>query len=336
MVENVHITNFKSIKDVHLNDCRRINLFIGKPNVGKSNILEALSLFSLPYLQYAKEKHIRQFIRVESDSELFFDGDMDKSIEVETNGSTSSINVAKILVDDNKLLVDLTFKQDGESERVLRLPFNNLILSTKKISENYGLNPFKSYFYTMTSEKRVSPEHFLSPPSGSNLMDIVSHSPRLKQELANKFDEYGLKYFFDTNSREIRAFKEKGQGEIFSIPFYSMADSLQRLIFYKTAIESNQNSILIFEEPEAHAYPPYISNVVQEIIYSKNNQFFITTHSPYVVSELLESAEKELAIYLVDYKDGQTVVKRLDDEELQEIYEYGVDLFFNTETFLQS
>ncbi|KAA6335511.1 DNA replication and repair protein RecF, partial [termite gut metagenome] len=72
MIKDVHITNFKSIKDIYLNDCRRINLFIGKPNVGKSNILEALSLFSLPYLQYAKKKHIRQFIRVENDSELFF------------------------------------------------------------------------------------------------------------------------------------------------------------------------------------------------------------------------------------------------------------------------
>ena len=49
-ISHVHINNFKSIKDVTLNDCRRINLFIGKPNVGKSNLLEAMSLFCLPYL----------------------------------------------------------------------------------------------------------------------------------------------------------------------------------------------------------------------------------------------------------------------------------------------
>ena len=35
----VDIKNFKSIKDLHL-DCKRVNVFIGKPNVGKSNILE--------------------------------------------------------------------------------------------------------------------------------------------------------------------------------------------------------------------------------------------------------------------------------------------------------
>ncbi|HEX9956575.1 MAG TPA: AAA family ATPase, partial [Fibrella sp.] len=39
----VEIKNFKSIKDLRL-DCKRVNIFIGKPNVGKSNILEALGL----------------------------------------------------------------------------------------------------------------------------------------------------------------------------------------------------------------------------------------------------------------------------------------------------
>ncbi|KAA6341939.1 hypothetical protein EZS27_010295 [termite gut metagenome] len=250
---------------------------------------------------------------------------------------TYTTNYAEILTSYNQLFIDLAFGQGNEG-KMARLPFTNLILSTKEIAGGYEQNPFKSYLYTTASEKIVSPKHFLLPPNGSNLMDIVSHLPRLKQELANKFGEYGLKFFFDAHSREIRAFKEKGQGEIFSIPFYSLADSLQRLIFYKAAIESNQDSILIFEEPEAHAYPPYISNIMQDIIGSTSNQFFITTHSPYVVNDVLEleSVRKELAIYLVDYKDGQTVVKRLDDEELQDVYEYGVDLFFNTEAFLQS
>lgn len=70
-ISHVHINNFKSIKNVVLNDCRRINLFIGKPNVGKSNLLEAMSLFCLPYLKFAKKRSILQFIRVESDAELF-------------------------------------------------------------------------------------------------------------------------------------------------------------------------------------------------------------------------------------------------------------------------
>ena len=110
--------------------------------------------------------------------------------------------------------------------------------------------------------------------------------PKLKEELRTIFNDYGLKYVFDTNSQEIKVMKEKKPGEIFLIPFHSIADTLQRMIFYKAAIESNSESALVFEKPEAHSYPPFISKVTQDIIQSDRNQFFITTHSPYVVTNM--------------------------------------------------
>ncbi len=45
MISNLTIRNFKSIKELSLS-CRKLNIFIGEPNTGKSNILEALSLRS--------------------------------------------------------------------------------------------------------------------------------------------------------------------------------------------------------------------------------------------------------------------------------------------------
>ena len=163
-------------------------------------------------------------------------------------------------------------------------------------------------------------------------MNIVSMMPKLKEELRTIFNDYGLKYVFDTNSQEIKVMKEKKPGEIFLIPFHSIADTLQRMIFYKAAIESNSESALVFEEPEVHSYPPFISKVTQDIIQSDRNQFFITTHSPYVVNDFLELPSDQLAIYLVDFRNGETFVKRASDTEVQEMYEYGIDLFFNTET----
>ncbi|MCS6962894.1 AAA family ATPase [Thermoflexus sp.] len=47
-ISYLEIRNFKSIKELRI-DCRRVNLFIGPPNTGKSNLLEALGGFSLPY-----------------------------------------------------------------------------------------------------------------------------------------------------------------------------------------------------------------------------------------------------------------------------------------------
>jgi AAA15 family ATPase/GTPase len=79
---SISIRNFKSIRHIILEDCRKINLLIGKPNVGKSNILEALTTFSLPYAKYVNNKGLQQFIRVESETELFFNGFMGNDIEI--------------------------------------------------------------------------------------------------------------------------------------------------------------------------------------------------------------------------------------------------------------
>lgn len=85
IIKNIHIENFKSAKNVELTDCKRINLLIGKPNVGKSNLLEALSLFCLPFLKYLKKKDLQQFIRVENISELFCNGNIENEIKIQAD-----------------------------------------------------------------------------------------------------------------------------------------------------------------------------------------------------------------------------------------------------------
>jgi AAA15 family ATPase/GTPase len=44
-IKDFQIKNFKSIKDVKLS-CKKINLFIGEPYSGKSNLLEVFALLS--------------------------------------------------------------------------------------------------------------------------------------------------------------------------------------------------------------------------------------------------------------------------------------------------
>ena len=85
-IQNIQIKNFKSAKNVRFEDCKRINLLIGKPNVGKSNLLEALSIFCLPFLKYLKKKDLQQFVRVENISELFCNGNVESDIQIQADG----------------------------------------------------------------------------------------------------------------------------------------------------------------------------------------------------------------------------------------------------------
>lgn len=322
-IKSVSIKNFKSLKSVTLSDCRRINVLIGRPNVGKSNILEAIALFDVPYMVNSSNRSLKNLIRIENTADLFHNGV--STYPVEITADNNSVYVARNT--NNGLTMDLSI--DGKESKYLFS--SSLTLSTKKEPTTYP--NILTYFFPKHFTPESSNMGFLLPPFGGNLMEIVANLPDLKSKLAELFHAYGLKMVFDAGSRQIKAMKENGL-DMFLVPFNSLADSLQRLIFYKTAIESNSNKVLCFEEPEAHTFPPYISNIVNDIISSESNQFFITTHSPYVMSSLLESAGDDLAVYVVDMEDSSTIVKRLSEAELQEAYDNGMDMFYNLEAYL--
>jgi AAA15 family ATPase/GTPase len=346
---SVHITNFKSLKDVTLSDCKRINLLIGKPNVGKSNILEAIGLFSLPYIKYNKSKKITQFVRLEDLAELFFDGNIEEEITIKANDG--SFCVVEYLSHENFVEFEINLEQqDVTYELYGKLPSVDI-----KTAENHTLivdnkfnlvGAYKKRDYPSPKVKYYKfPHVFISkkqdlvrilgliPPSGINFFDIIQKD-KVKNELSALFSEYGLKLLFDKTNHTLRIMKAlKGDDEMVSFPFSSIADTLQRLVFFKAAIASNKDSILLFEEPEAHCFPPYIAHFTQEVINSTSNQFFIATHSPYVLNDFLEYKRDDVAIFIADFKEGKTVINRLSDDEINEVYEYGIDVFFNYERF---
>jgi len=348
----IRITNFKSLKDVTLSDCKRINLLIGKPNVGKSNILEAIGLFSLPYLKYNgnENQKITQFVRVENIPELFFDGNIDEKITISTDdNSLCTVTYLerhglvdfeihlKNQPDSNFDSISTHFLSEGDQYTVSINNQLNLDAVIPGISDDVYPFPPKVKLYKVYQDHIFKkPEFFirhLLPPCGINLFDVIQTHKELRKDLSIIFSEYGLKLLFDNANHTLRLMKSLKEDNIISFPYSSIADTLQRVIFFKTAIASNKNSILLFEEPEAHCFPPYIAHFTQDVIDAETNQFFIATHSPYVLNDFLEDTKIDLAIYMVDFQDGQTVVYRLSDEELDEIYTYGIDVFFNYERF---
>jgi len=179
----------------------------------------------------------------------------------------------------------------------------------------------------------------LTPPYGENLIDVISRNTNLlefKTWLKKELSKYGLEYVLDKTTGSIKVQRRIENEEVMQLPFSSIADTLQRIIFYKTAIASNTDSILLFEEPEAHAFPPYIRTITADIAASRSNQFFIATHSPVIVNEFLEDAEirRELAVYIIDFRNGETTARHLTDAELEQCYADGIDLFFDIERYL--
>ncbi len=159
-IKRVAITNFKSVKSVTLSDCRRINVLIGRPNVGKSNILEALALFDVPYLVNSSNKSLKNLVRIENTAELFHNGITAQPIEV--NAGADSLVVTRNA--NNGLTIDISTQ--GELDKYTFSP--SLKLTSKKDTKAFP--DILVYFFPKQFVNEPSNVGYLVPPSGNNLM----------------------------------------------------------------------------------------------------------------------------------------------------------------------
>ena len=119
MQNEILINNFKSIK--HLKQpCTRVNVFIGEPNTGKSNILEAIGFISYSeFYQYGK---LRDFIRFTRTTNLFYDEFIDEPFTIKLGTISLQIRFqnGKFLgiVQNKKALLDRLNSQSFDPSRV--------------------------------------------------------------------------------------------------------------------------------------------------------------------------------------------------------------------------
>ncbi|MBX7204472.1 MAG: AAA family ATPase [Bacteroidia bacterium] len=315
--------------------------------------MEALSLLS-------RHGQIKDIIRFDKPFQLFYDNDDSKPLKIFTNliatfigqrANSNSYDWYTGDIDFMELLYENYIKKSGdkflsqynESKNgldIVNYPFTgsqlafdgslNLTRDThtiKTVIKKYVFNErLKSFENSFSS--------FLNTPDGDNLLTILTKSKKLRSEIASFFDEYGLEFLID-QKENIFEIQKRVDGISYKYEYKFIADTLRRIIFYLSAIKSNKDSVLLFEEPEAHSFPPYINRIAREMIDSESNQFFIATHSPYLLSTLVEHCDyKDCAVFVAKYKDYQTEVKELTKKQIGEMLNYGTDVFINYEAFV--
>ena len=336
-IKDISITNFKSIKHLEINDCNKINVFIGMPNAGKSNILEAISTFQYNiengnriYNKIDKKKFpLNEIVRFNLISELFFEGDINSKTKIKINNLLLNLVYDK-KAPENFLLDDQKFS--FEKGTVI----GNELLKNE-LKEFLKIKPYK--FRESSFESKTISDGDLNFPYGENIGIIISQNQEIRNFVNQFLKSNNLKLLIDKGTNNLKIFKEYQDGTVFTLPYEMIADTLQRLIFYKAAIMSNKESVLLFEEPEAHCFEPYILEYTNSVKYDENeNQFFIVTHSDFIIQEFLrdDESKKDTNIYLVNNVDGETKVKLLDKEKNDDVYEFGMNAFFNFESLWES
>ncbi|MHC4520188.1 MAG: AAA family ATPase, partial [Planctomycetota bacterium] len=173
----------------------------------------------------------------------------------------------------------------------------------------------------------------LAPPNGANLFSTVFASKDLREMMMEFFRKYGLMLLMKPQER-IFEIQKQVDGVAIGFPYAIQSDTLRRIIFYTVAMASNKDSVLVFEEPESHAFPYYTKYLGERIALDETNQFFIATHNPYLLSAVIEKAPRNaVQVFVTYFEDYETRVKPLTPDQLSELME--ADPFFNLDRFIE-
>ncbi len=333
-INNLEIKNFKSIRDLKIKPAR-VNLFLGAPNVGKSNILEALSLLQ------AESDNIKKLIRYDSAYNLFFDGSVQEEVSIITDSLST---ILKFNAKSNAL----SLSRDADIENIKHFKSRKLKNADYALEINQSghtnyeysneLPQVKVRKYQFTGLKKSQKDNYeaLQSPYGENIFSILQTSKKLRQKVAPFFQDQKLDLVLVNETKDL-AIQKRVDDLAFQLPYSLTADTLQRMIFHFAAIHSNKNAVLLFEEPENHSFPAYIRDLGKEIAKDTDNQYFIASHSHYILDSLIENtAENDLAIFVTYIEDYETKVHRLTRKEIAEVQEYGVNIFFNLNHYVDA
>jgi len=328
-VEKLIVENFKSIRRLEL-ECRRVNIFIGEPNTGKSNILEALGLLSFMWHEHGtgnakRLERLSAYVRMQEPYDMLYNYDPETCISICIDGREVTGYY------DKAGCLKFYLEEWGRAPAVE--------IWSKKV--NFVGEPppwmkaIRFYRFRPDVVFERSSWAFLAPPDGWNLPSVILLNSRLRSFVMDVLGDYGHKPLIDRFKGTMSISWDVG-GMPISMPYELESDTLRRLIFFVAAMESNEGAVVTMEEPEAHAFPTYTKYLAERVARDRRNQYFITTHNPYLLLSLVEKTPVEdLAVYITYLANGETRVKLLNEDELADLMDMASAVFFNLDKLLK-
>lgn len=305
-----------------------MNVFIGEPNVGKTNVLEALSLHCPGVWD-----DVYQALRAHSLRDIFPQQEVSNPVTI----TTDNVELQVLKAERG---IQLHFSENGGppdmphcTVEIEGHEFDGLdkIREFDEVPEDYWQFPVCYYLFNPNGPLDAGTwEDSLSPPNGINLATLLGTNKTVRQMAAGFFVNQKYRLTID-RSKNTLAIAHEEDGALVSLPYSAVSETLRRMIFYHLAIDTNAKKVLAFDEPEAHAYPPYTKILAEKMaLDDRGNQFFLTTHSPYMLTSLISKTPAEdLNVVLCRMENFETKAYVMSEEQKVQLMEWGMSAFFN-------
>lgn len=315
MLRNIVIHNFRLFEAFTIDNLARVNLIVGKNNVGKSSLLEAIYLLVnqdspevlLKVLESRGEFSFVNDVSRTRDydfSHLFFGHQLENSASILIQSQNSEPLGIKITFIKNFEQLSL-FMSDEDSSRpspaFLRLEH----LGTKRKFELDLVGPllnkrrislFRNLPLAQTNSQYITTKGF-NYDSLARLWDTITLTPKeddvinMLQILAPEIERISFQSRQTSNSGILIRYR----GQDSPVPLGSMGDGMHRILTIATTLANSESGYLFIDEIDTGLHYRTITdmwNLVFKTAEKLNVQVFATTHS----SDCIESFNEALAI----------------------------------------
>jgi len=351
MLSEIQISHFRGISDCKIEGLKRINIFIGRNNQGKSSILEALYLasgaFSLAEPTGGNKDKINSLLNRRSERGLNWNNGRetlwyryDMSVPIEINCRWEKNEPLKILLQRDHPHPLIIAPRTATLENLLRnYSIKNpssataFCLIDKSIIANetsYGFDPsiINELLLSISNLKEIeqSMENMLFVDTGllHNVREVEKAMwSKLLRERKDKLITTVLREGYEIQAEDLTYVPIANEYQLAvklpttTVRVDDLGDGARFSLILSMAAALAQGTVLLLEEPETHQHPAGLIKSVEVLLsmVEKNDlQVFATSHSLdfiRIIESLAKKQKIDIAIFFVEMKDEGKIEHRL-------------------------
>lgn len=292
MLQDFELKNYGPINEVHGKRLGKINLILGKNGTGKTFLLKALYSVLRSHEESNRGNSNQDFSEVLSDK-LYWTFQTEKIGDIVTKGDGKKLSTTITLEDESSLFFsfgkDTSVKVANIENNLTKRESNSIFLPPKEVLSLIDviyksavidkLFGFDATYVDLVKALKIPTQ------KGRNLDAFASSRKQLEKMFSGKveFDVKGQSWIY-----------KKGNSK-YSI--MTTAEGIKKVAILDTLLGNrylDKDSIVFIDEPESALHPTAIVELL-DIIYVLSQagiQFFLATHSYYVIKKLLLIANK--------------------------------------------
>ncbi len=292
MIKDFEIKDFGPISHINCQHLQKINLIIGANSTGKTFLLKALYSAIKSHEETHRGKEYKDFSEILSDK-LYWTFQVEKIGDLVTKGEGRKLDLKLSLNEEKEELrfsfgKDTTRKVTACCNNIAARNANSIFLPPKEvlslIDVIYQLHQNKEFGFDATYSDLVKALK-IRTTKGRNHKEFAQSRSMLENMFAGKveFDEATSSWIY-----------KRGNSK-FAIT--TAAEGIKKIAILDTLLGNrflSPESIIFIDEPESALHPDAIVKLLDiiKILSDKGIQFFIATHSYFVIKKLFLLAKQ--------------------------------------------